>query len=319
MKCVDHRISNLFAVITAFLIGYAFSEAHADSKKLSKSEFQDKLRALEAKTPGSTKKIEFKSGLNTILLKYKNANISLISGEKFGENSKKLPGATYISSTDWRSQNLPPKTGLFILDSKVIPLGLSSYLEKAGYVLNKNGILKNNKGELSALTVNHYVFRIESVKKSGLNNLKIDKNGPIKRYAGGLLNIFVSKAHAFNPFPPGCLSFLTVHNVRTRGFLGRCRDARAQTIFRSFGFDSSGSCSISSPITSVTHLFANVTAVGRAHFMWCPDSSTCTAGIRKNQNCSWGAVGGFTSQHGVAISEQEVTPDLFLSFSATRN
>ena len=146
------------------------------------------------------------SEMRTRATSVKPVNAALMSLPK-----RRLPGAKFITTKEWRAMADPPKTGLFIVDLRGVPRELPTLLLQAGYRLSKDGTLRNREGSAIALFVSTQYYRVRANYKdlfAGKARYSDTPNGGYTiRAANRRLRCFAASAWAI--YEGGCRIFET--------------------------------------------------------------------------------------------------------------
>jgi hypothetical protein len=159
----------------------------------------------------------------TTTLEVTGATVMKLPDENAGLPIATLPGVKLITYEDWSKMPEVPNTGLFLVETRFVPQGLPSHLEKEGLTLHENGdLLDGNKNRVT-LFVNSEIYSV-------VPTVAAVKYGPESReiLASALSGDSLALA---DPFPFNHLSW----SLYMRYDGGFCRGYHAYIIAESFG------------------------------------------------------------------------------------
>lgn len=120
---------------------------------------------------------------------------------------KRLPGAKYITSKEWRAMTKVPRTGLFVVDMKRVPRELPTLLRQSGYRLSKDGTLRNRAGREVAVFVNTKYYKVRPDLKDSLAGLARYSNAAGQSAGGPRAKLACFAASAWAVYREGCKFF----------------------------------------------------------------------------------------------------------------
>jgi hypothetical protein len=213
------------------------------------------------------------------ILKSSGATIVKLKPGSMGLPKDKLPGAKFISFSEWEKMKNIPKTGLFLVDTQSIPPELPAQLKEEGYELSKDGKLTTKDKKPVAIFIKPDYFSVAPSKD--------------EKSATGLLNNLFNNAYAGNPYPFRCFS-VSPWSIYHGGF---CRDYQAKTTAHAYGVDRSNNCSSSSPHTRIEYIETRASIGGRSDRDSCRNCDQESSSVEWDIGCWWPAHGRASGRH----------------------
>jgi hypothetical protein len=84
----------------------------------------------------------------------------ILDGTDAGFALEKFPQIKSMSIKDFMALEEIPETGLFLVDTNYVPFDLDAQLEESGVMLNPDGTLVNEDGELATLFIRNEVMKV---------------------------------------------------------------------------------------------------------------------------------------------------------------